>query len=254
MTIVEAHYNFKLLYDQWDSEYKRDLDPFQIDQLLNKSQNIWSETYYSGYNQKQLGFENTQQRIDQMSSLVIKSPTTRQSGVLPYTVVDGVYEFRISDFEHDYLHMINAKVNIKKDNCSKTIAVDIHQHDDIEEIIKDEFRGPSFSWERVPAVFGLESPLTVISANTRVETRSLYVYTNQNFTVDALYPEYIKRPAQVSIGDYNDFFGNAVARTEFDVPDVVIHDIIDIAVREAMKILSDSNGFQLYDHSVKVNN
>lgn len=244
MTITEAHYNFKLLYNKWDSQHKRDLNSAEIDELLNKAQDIWVEQTYSGFNSKQVGFENTQQRIDDISSLVIKCPSTKQSVLLPSNVNNHIYEFRLNELQHDYLHLIRAVVNAKTTDCENELEVHIVQHDDLSKILTDTYKKSSFLWKRAVGVFGYGSGTHA----TKGRNISLYIYGDSTFTIDSLCPEYIKRPVRVSIGGYSNISGNIKATVEFDLPPHVVHTVVDLAVREAQRIILDPEGFQLYSN------
>jgi hypothetical protein len=207
MIIDLVHYNFKQEYNKWDSQHKRDLTPAQIDEILNKVTNIWFETTYSGaYGTKGLSFEETQQRKDLLANLVIKSPTSNQQAVSPFTVVDNVYEFRTSEFNYPYAHLIRASVTAIQGDCTKTIGLDIEQHDDLDEILDDPYNGPSFTWSQAPAVFGKDT--------SAIDT-SIFVYTGGDFTIDSLFPEYLKYPNIVSIGGYTDIEGNLKATVQY---------------------------------------
>lgn len=249
MTITEAHYHFKLLYNKWDSQHKRDLNPAEIDEILNKAQDIWVEQTYSAYNSKQVGFEMTQQRMDDLSHLVIKCPSNLQNILSPVlTLVKGIYVFDLKDLNFDYLHYIRGVANLRRgsDNCTTDAEILIVQHDDINRLLKDTFKKPSFEWGRVLGTFGRAS------ANA-ADLSSLYIYAANDFVIDSICVEYIKKPDRVSIGGYNDINGNLKSTVEFELPHYVVLQIVDLAVREAQRILLDPEGFQMYGNLVNDN-
>lgn len=241
MAIANDHYHFKLLYNKWDSQHKRDLNPAEIDEILNKAQDIYIEQTYSGFNSKQVGFENTQQRIDDLSHLVIKCPSNIQQELSPsLSTLKNISKFNLEDLQFPYLHLIRANANLRRssDNCTTSGEVMIVQHDDLNRILKDTFKQPSFNWKRVVGVFGR-------SGTSATDLSSLYIYTDDTFSVDSICIEYLKKPDRVSIGGYPDISGNIKTATNFEFPDHVILQIIDLAVREAQRIISDPEGFQL---------
>ena len=242
MTIDLWHYEVKLRANNLDSQHKKDFSPVEIDTVLNNAIDIWSEQNYSGNNLKQDGFETTQQRIDNLSSLVVKYPEQPMLAVTSSS--DGVYEFDLAGLEYDYLHGIRAQAKIV--DCSKKVKVKLIQHDDLNNIIDDPFEGPSKGpFPRVIGNFGK-------SSNTSTES-SLYLYTNNLFAVDGLYLEYLKVPKKVCLGGYNDIEGNLTVRAESDLPGKYHTQIIDIAVDELMRILGDPNKFQLTHQKQSIN-
>lgn len=56
-------------------------------------------------NAKRVGFENTQKRVDDLATLVVKYPT--QSAITP-TIVDGVGEVDLSLLAYPYLFLVAA--------------------------------------------------------------------------------------------------------------------------------------------------
>lgn len=62
MIIELWHYNFKLRYNKIDSQHKKDLNPAEIDEILNDAIKIWTENQYSGNNITKQGAEIVQQK------------------------------------------------------------------------------------------------------------------------------------------------------------------------------------------------
>lgn len=227
MQIELLHQEVKRKRDKIDSQSRVDLTDAEIDAALNEAIIKWTRTRYNGNNAKREGFEVTQQRIDDLSTLVIKAPD-RQPLLSPdYTNTgNGIYRFDLSNLAFPYMHYLRATALVY--GCDVPYRVEIVQHDDLTYKLKDEFNKPSSKWRRVLGTFG--------RSDTSQE-RSLYIYTNGDFEVTGLYLDYLKQPNEVSLGTYNDIDGNATAKTECDLPDSVHDQIVDLAV----KLLSDIN-------------
>lgn len=227
MTIELWHYNIKLRHNNLDSQHSKDFNPAELDEICNNAIEIWLEQQYSGSNHKQTGFEVTQQRIDNLSTLVVKYPV--QPILTPASSSDNVFEFDLKELRFPYKHMV--RVQGKIEGCSDKITVEIVQHDDLDKYMTDPFKKPSKSpFPRLLGIYGKSSDL---------DSTSLFVYSDGTFNVTEIYPEYIKVPNVVSIGGYNDIEGNAKPKIESDIPECYHSQIIDIAVDEIRRILAD---------------
>ncbi len=92
MNINEMHYDFKVKADKVDSLKTRNFLPAEIDWILNTATQEFVDNKYGD-------FETTQDLIDQLSTLVIKSPTINQPGVIVTTASSGIIEMKLSDLE-----------------------------------------------------------------------------------------------------------------------------------------------------------
>jgi len=245
MIIELWHYNFKLRVNKINSQHKKDLNPAEIDEILNDAIKIWTEQQYSGNNAKKVGVEVIQQKTDNLSSLLIQHPY--QPIVTTTINSDGIYEFPLSTTKgliHPYLHIMRVYGKIK--NCNEKVKVELVEHDDINFIITDPFRKPSKGkFKRLIGTFGKSSQPNIES--------SIYIYTD-NFEIDGIYPEYYKKPNVVSIGGYRDINNNLKTKVECDLPESFHTQIIDIAVQEFSRITEDTNRFQLASQKQLINN
>lgn len=244
MTIELWHYNFKLRFNKIDSQHKKDFNPAEIDEILNDAIKIWCETQYSGNNITKQGAEVTQQKIDNLSSLLIQFPV--QPLITSSLVTEGVYEFPLSEtkgLKFPYFHLM--RVYGKITGCTEKVSTKIIQHDDLDFILSDPHTKPSNKFfKRLVATFG-KSSITSIES-------SLFVYTD-GFTIDGIYPEFYKKPNVISIGGYKDINNILKTKVECDLPESFHTQIIDIAVQEASRILGDTQGFQLDSQKSAVN-
>lgn len=238
INIQELHYQFKIGVDKVDSLKTRNFLPAEIDWLLNEASLLYLRQEYSPPE----GFEVTQRNTDNLSSLVIKSPSADQPAINAVPVIgnSGCYEAALDQLTYPYLFMIRMRARATKTGCgTKNIEVSVVQHDDLTTILRSPFEGPDYDWYRVPAVFAKKQG--------NFEESSVYLYTDGNFTIDALYPEYIKMPRKVFFGGYTSLDGQytpSSPQVTLDFPEGIHRKIVDIAVQEARRDIGDPN-FQL---------
>ena len=96
MRIDQMHYNFELELDRVASNDRPDFMPWEIDEYLNKGISTFVKTRYSVSNKLKVGFETNQKRIDELSSLHIKSPEL-QPPIVPIDLGNGRYEVRLNN-------------------------------------------------------------------------------------------------------------------------------------------------------------
>jgi hypothetical protein len=248
MILQEMHYEFKLRYNKLDSNHKKDLAPAEIDALLNDAIFYYVECFYSGNNFKKykLGFEVTRQRTDMLSTLVVRRPL--QPLLLPTSVDDNVYEFRMANLAFPYAHYLRANILTE---CGLA-EVRIEQHDDLNHVLQDPYRKPSKTWLRV---------VGSVNVDTASNQEALYIYTDGEFSsVTGLHLEYIKIPDKVFFGGYNSieyvqcvadggsncsslYLTAASPTVQCNLPSQYHGLVVDIAVQEAARILEDQNRF-----------
>lgn len=232
MTTLEWHYDFKLKIDKVDSLSKDDFHPAEIDWLLNESVEVFMKQRYGLTNNVSKGFEVTQKRIDDLKTLVIKSPSSIQPA-LPVVLIDtkhGMYEAKLGDLEFNYYFLIRAEASISKSDCTKCVGVTNVQHDDLTAALNDSFQKPNFEWGEVVAVFGKETqPIS--------NKGSLYLYSNGEFVIDNVYIEYLKEPTRISVAGYTRMDGSPSLAVQSDMPDHTHREIVDLAVQIASGII-----------------
>jgi hypothetical protein len=242
MTIDLWHFEYKLRHNNIDSQHKKDFNPAEIDAILNDAILIWVFQQYSGSNPKQTSAETTQQRWDNLSTLLVKE--SDQPALSPVANTGDVFEFSLNDLRYNYLHA--ARIRAVIEGCTNKIKVKTVQHDDIDTYLEDPFKKPSKGpFPRLIGNFGLDS--------TSEGNSSYYVYTDNTFDIESLYVEYFKRPKIISLGGYNDINGNLTIRQESDIPSDFHSQIIDIAVGETRRILGDTQRFQLSSQKQLIN-
>ena len=247
MSIQELHYDFKFKVDKVDSLQNENFLPAEIDWILNEAVAIYIKQRFGTNNSKKIGFEGDQKRIQDLKSLHIKCPTNIQPAVVPILVSTGVYELRLSQLTFDFLFLTRGSALASKTNCGqRVISLKEVQNDDYNDVSIDPFWKPSFEWRECPVNFGRTD--TLLS-----DKGSIYLYTNGDFNIDEVYIEYLKYPNKVSIGGYNYIDGNPSVLTECDLPEETHREIVDIAVTECSRIITNPNFLQITQSKQLVN-
>jgi hypothetical protein len=278
MRIDQMHYNFELELDRVASNDRPDMMPWEIDEYLNKG--IWKfvKTRY-GISQQKFGFETNQKRIDELSSLHIKSPEV-QPPVIPIQLGDGRWEIRLNSLGNNingqyfrYLFLTAAEVVIRKGNCTKKIRQTQWQMDDRKSMLTQ----PSWKWNRILANFGRSTFITIPEDNSNNldrqydtadlivndglvtekfnndELRSLYLdttdfYGKEQFTIDKIFINYIKYPNRVFFGGYDHIDKHSTSSTEpihCDIDEAFHWEIVRLAVEYAQQDIQDQSGIQI---------
>lgn len=252
MTVQELHYDFKLKLDKVDSQQKRNLKDWEVDWFLNDAIQVFLNQVVGGNNIRLTGFEQEQRRIDDVRTLVIKSPSSLQPGLPLITINTSLYELPLSSLGivnnvklYDYYQLIRLRIDISKPGCAnKNIGVTQVQHDDLDEAYLSPFSQPSFEWGDVLTVFG--------ASTNGSDEGSIFFYTN-NFNVISAYPEYIKRPNRISIGSYINIDGTPGTVVQCDLPETTHPRITDLAVDIATGVIQSPNMLQYTQMKLKIN-
>lgn len=233
MNVNELHYSFKIKADKVDSLKTKNFLPAEIDWILNESIQEFVDNKYHD-------FETKQDLIDQLSSLVIKSPTSLQSGLVPTVETTGVYKIDLGDLSYPYLHLVRLNALGSKTGCSNKILKGRQvSHDELDKVLLSPFEGPNYTWSNLPYVFG--------KSNSSDYNSGIFLYTNQEFNLLEIYPEYLKQPIKVFYGGYNSLDGQYIItdpEVNCDLPEAFHRRIVDIAVAEAYRYMN-SEAFQL---------
>lgn len=232
-------YDLKIKLSKIDSLKNRNFNPAETDWLLNEAQLVWVKM-------RAERAEQGQKFRQDISPLLVKSPSQQQPGIAPTLVPDTdnkMYEVSISDFEETPLRILRIYTRISKTGCTDRIAsASFEQHEDLNDILGNSFRSPSFEWAEVPAVMGAGS-----------DSDSVYLYTDGTFEIKYLYPEYIKVPKRVSLGGYKYIDGSTSVQQDSELPDFTHPEIVDLAVSQIFGFIGDPNFKQLADQKVIIN-
>jgi hypothetical protein len=237
MDVNSLHYEFKLKMDRVDSLSQQDFNVAEIDWLLNEAQLVFVKRRYSGLsNPKQRGFENTQKRIDDLSTLVIKYP---EQPPLTATLLDtGVYEVVLADTVAPYLFLVDAytDLNVDADCIIRGVPLKFIQHDDIRRTLKDPFNEPSL--EFIPYNIGRSSSGS---------GSSIYVYGGKlpASYINSVYIEYVKYPSRISFGGYQYINGVTYSTATSELPEQTHSELVDIACELAALNIENPEYIQL---------
>lgn len=232
MSIYKLHYLFKERFNKLNSNHYRGYTPMEIDQLLNDATMQFLEKYSFD--------ESHQQKFDMVSNLVVVYP--EQEELVPTLVDDNIYELKLSDLTFPYLHL---KRIWAQTNCG-IIKVELVGQGRLNDVLNDQFQKPSKRWRRLVAA---------LVKTSDSNATSLYIYSETNFTITGIRVEYLRKPAPVFFGGYNTpEYKQCVATNGFNcseyynttspIQDLEVNEnyhslIVDIAVKEATRILKD---------------
>ena len=233
MNIVEMHHNFILRANKLDSLAQKEFTPLERDAFLNEAIIAFVNRSYNGTNMKRLGFEQTQEMLDEIRSLIVYSPHD-QPWIAPAQSTGDMNIININDFKYEYLHVISAKARIE--GCDKELLVNFVQYDDLFFYLNNELHKPSNQWGRV--IGTIANDKMIIHAETKL---------------NAIAPSYIKYPAKVSLGGYQDINGNLTTQTDCDLPKNTHDKIIDLAVLIAQGVVENPAGYQTAQSKLVIN-
>lgn len=260
MNIQNQHFQFKLLLDKVDSENSKNMLPHQIDWLLNEATQVFIKQRMGITNNKRMGFEVSQKRIDDLKTLVVKCPTSIQPAVAVQSLGNGMYELDLANTNYDYQYMVRLTALAEKEGCTDKVVKCVPvQHDDLTEALSSTEFSPSFLWGEVPVVYG--------QSNSSNGEGSVYFYTNSLFTVSVAYPEYIRKPRKVWLGTYDlttdlkvksasnsyVYQSGVTSPVDSDLPEYTHSEIVDIAVQLASMATHDVDYAKLYSEKTLIN-
>ena len=180
--ILWLHQAFKMAVNEMDSNVNVGYPKELIDIVLNKAVLKWLEGIATR-------LESNQAIVEKLSSLVIRTPvtstaTTSNSFQVPLSstiTLSNSYEYRLDGLSRPYYRFLSAHAVINKGNCTKQGKIKIEQHDDIQVVLRDFNRKPSWRYGEVVGVFGRDSKTYTIS-NANTVAKSIILYTENDTT------------------------------------------------------------------------
>lgn len=235
MDVKSMHYEFKLKLDRIDTLSNPDFNAAEIDWLLNEAQLLLVKQRFTQNNNQRSGFETSQKRIDDLSTLVVKYP--EQDGVTPTNnSVD------LSLLKFPYLFLIRGDVDIiLNDNCIKRVSLKYVQHDDLSEALRDPFHKSS-----------LDYILYTIGKTKDTNSSSVYIYPDK-YVLSKVYLEYLKYPRRISLGGYKFIDGSITTNVDCELPEQIHSEIIDLAVTLASMNIENPEYIQLKNSKIQIN-
>lgn len=239
ITVKRAHWLFLEKFNKQESNTYRELYPAQIDQYLNDAQ----IKFISNITANKV--EGTTKYSKDLSTLLVKSPTTLQPSITP-TSSGTTYELKQAQLAFKCIYPVSFTLSVSKTACSnKIIPAFIEEHDDVA-----YKRKSSFIWNRCRAYISRE---TTALGSTQFDGFSVHFETDGDFTINSVYPVYYKFPREVCLGGYNDFEGTLTTASQFEFSDDAILKIIDMAV-ELASIAIENNTLEQKLYQTKLNN
>lgn len=145
MNAPEMHIAFKQGLDKFDSLNYPDIEPEEIDLLLNQAQDAFIKQRYSYNNLKKEPFERTQKRIEDLKNVIRRVN-------LPIIANDPTFNIDSNavnvDLPSDHWITVQEKATITYNNCNGNqledeVIVIATQHNDYSRNIKDPFNKPT---------------------------------------------------------------------------------------------------------------
>lgn len=232
MTIKEMHYDFDLKLDKVASLTKENFNKAEKDWLLNEGIWVLLKTKYGIANKYRAGFEMTQKRIDDLSTLHVKYPD--QPGLQPIVHDNSVLELPLENLKYKYLYLTRGYADVIYSNCSKKVSLREIQNDDLNTVLQDPFNKSSID-NFIVVNFGKSSESS---------GASIYIYPD-TLNIGKIYLEYLKHPARVSFGGYTYIDGVEYPEQDCDLPEGVHPEVVDTAVAIAAGIIEHPNYVQL---------
>jgi hypothetical protein len=236
MTIEELHVDFKIKYDKLDSNANPNLTQTpHVDWLLNSAQTRLVKQRITGLNTHLSGFEQSQKRVEDLGSLVIRG----QSFLVKTVTANSLYRIDYKDVytTNPVFYLLRVNADLSDGSCTKISNRGQQvQHDDLNRILDDPFAKPDFSFGDYVYLIG-KDPVPI-----NEESRSIYFHTD-SFAVTAIRLDYIKKPNRISMGGYNypyqDASGAFVAaiKTECELPEHMHDELTSEAVKLATEIV-----------------
>lgn len=234
MTIAEMHYDFKIKIDKVSSFQNRHFNAAEIDWFLNEAQEVFIKERINGNNLYKTGFEETQKRIDDLSSIHVKYPAQAFIIMNNHGQNDGVYiyECPLSSTSFPYMYFTKGNVKLTLPTCVGRAILKVIQNDDLEQALINPFE---LTDERVLANFGKSSATT---------GASIYIYSKYPVVESKVYIEYIKRPNLMNLGNYVYIDDTTKPVTNCELPEHTHREIVDIAVMIVSGII-ESNSYNI---------
>lgn len=238
------HYSFRGAVDKIHGLTNDDFVPHQIDWLLNLAQLIEIKKRYSPVNNYRKAFQAVQKRVDDLSTIHIKSPQ-KQVGIVPTLLADSfldnnVYECKLSDLSFDYMFLTGLRATISNGTCTKDVGLDQIEEDDLSEGLINTHKRPDFNWGK--CLFTIDAT----SENTDAPG-SIYIYSG-DFEVTKVFPSYLRYPRKLFVGGYNSIDGTFTTLSpsvSCELPEIIHDNIVNTAVELAAAPLQDPEFLQI---------
>jgi len=242
MTIQEVHTEFKLRYDKVDGLELPNIEPEEIDLMLNQAQDMYVKQRYGTNNLKHTSFEEEQKRTDDLRALI------KTANLTNYPSSDENVSAYSTNFQlpTDYFVLIWEKAVINCTTCNSTVRIPTNsfggsatyitvdgievevrpiQHVEYQKIVNDAFKGPD------------QTKVLRLMYKDRVE-----IIPSTDCEVLYYICRYLKIPERVDIG----------TSTTFELAEHTHTEIIDMAVKIALEGI-EARRNQTFDQIKNIN-
>lgn len=237
------HYDFLLKLDKVASNQNKNFNTAEIDWFLNEAQEMFKKQRLFSNNIKQLGFENSQKRIDDLSTLHIKFPDQAAVTVTAHNTFSGVYlyELPLQSLEYAYEYFVKGFAYLQNSTCTTKAKMYVIQNDDFDEAISSPYE---LTEERILINFGKSS--------SQEGTSSIYIYSLYPIKDNLVYIEYIKKHRDVNYGNYVYIDNVTKPETHSEFPPHTHREIVDIAVLNACGVIQSAN-YNIFSQKLTTN-
>lgn len=205
-----------------DSNDYDNIEPWKIIEAFNKSQLEWVRRQVFGNNQHKEGDESSKMLIDDLQPLI-------NNKKLSSTKYSKYYETELIPTDYLYFKRISAD---GKTNCcnSRKLAIYLALQADVDNLLLDKLKSPSFEWGETFSVFG---------------ANRLKIYTNDEFDLENIILTYYRKPKNIEIvGVTNPSTGVAYAvNVDCEFKDDIAELIVDDCVAILAGDISDMNQY-----------
>lgn len=233
MTTEEVHIKIKNNLNKLDSHDYDNLESWQINSAFNIAQLAWVRRNLHGTNYYREGDESSKIRIDDFQILLKSIPLSLQK-------MDKYYQ--CYPIPSDYLMFKRIDIKATKGCCeADNMIVYLAEHANINNILNDELRKPSFEWR--------ETVCTLMD-------NKIQIWTNNEFEIEKAELVYYKMPVEIELAGSMNI--NTQTISTQTVNPMFKDDIVEIIIGEACKILAGNielvNQVNIQSSSVEQNN
>lgn len=189
------------------------IQDWQVVEAFNKGQVDWCRRNLHGLNVKQEGDEQSTRRIDDLQVLLTTTPLN---------MINKKTYFETLNLPADYLQWKRISTKAKTDCCEpRKIVVYLAEQANIDELLRDKNKQPSFEWGETFASF----------IDNKVQ-----IYTNDKFEV--VEPEliYYRQPTRIQIAGVTDPYTGLTPAT--DTQSEFKDDLVELFIDECAKIIA----------------
>lgn len=228
MTITEMHLALDVAIDSIATLAYPGMEPEEKDIFLNRAIERFVKTRYSGSNIRGESLEQTQKRIDDVRTLIVRN-TSSNSAVTQLNASEWTYALPDGTTDPKYFLLIGSNILIDRDECGNTVTgrkIFLRQvtHDQLEDFLDDPYHKPDFN-----------------EAFLLFEGNSIHIITNGQYSIEAINITYMTYPDKV------DF----LAPVNCNLPEHTHQEIVDAAVRLYIAAVGDNDRFNTESQTIK---